>query len=266
MAGRDKGTSEQQTLSRTLEFLKTMAMSCAELSVNEIADELKVSKPTAYSIVNSLVAQNYLEKNPDSGKYHIGYSFYVMGHSYPRLYPFLIYAENYAIQLYEKLRMRVNICVFKPPMTALVIASKDSSLVARHVNGYVLPAHLSASGKVLLASLDQDKAMEYISSSELYSFTSKTITSPERLMEELSQVRAKGYATDIEEFVPGHVCISAPVKGAKSETVCSISLSRCPLDRCQAEGDKLIAQVKSTAMQISLDLGYPREYNMGSGV
>lgn len=266
MAGRDKGASEQQTLSRTLEFLKTIAMSCASLSVNEIADELKVSKPTAYSIVNSLVAQNYLEKNQDSGKYHIGYSFYVMGHGYPRLYPFLIYAENYAIQLYEKLRMRVNICVFKPPMTALVIASKDSSLVTRHVNGYVLPAHLSASGKVLLAALDEDKAMEYISSSELYSFTNKTITSPERLMEELSQVRAKGYATDIEEFVPGHVCISAPIKDAKSETVCSISLSRCPLERFQAEGEKLISDVKSTAMQISLDLGYPREYNMGPSI
>lgn len=266
MAGRDKGSSEQQTLSRTLEFLKTMAISCVSLSVNEIAEELKVSKPTAYSIVNSLVAQNYLEKNQDSGKYHIGYSFYVMGHSYPRLYPFLIYAENYAVQLFEKLRLRVNICVFKPPMTALVIASKDSSLIARHVNGYVLPAHLSASGKVLLAALDEDRAMEYISSSELYSFTSKTITSPERLMEELAMVRVNGYATDIEEFVPGNVCISAPVRDAKSDTVCSISLSRCPVDRFEREGEQLIADVKSTAMQISLDLGYPREFNMGPSV
>lgn len=258
MTAKEKGASEQQTLSRTLEFLTSIATSCVSMTVNEIAEELKVSKPTAYSIVNSLVAQECLEKDPESGRYHIGYRFYVTGHNYPRLYPFLIYTEDYAIALFEKFHMRINICVFKPPMTALVIASKDHSLVPRHVNGYLLPAHLSASGKVLLAALSKETAREYISSSELYSFTSKTITSPEKLMDELEMVREQGYATDIEEFVPGNVCISAPVLDAKNETICSISISRCPLERFESEGELLIEEVKRTAMQISLDLGYHR--------
>ena len=265
VAAKDKGAAEQQTLSRTLEFLGSIAASCASMSVNEIAEELRVSKPTAYSIVNSLTAQNYLERDPDSGKYHIGYSFYVMGHNYPRLYPFLIYAEDYAVALYERLRLRINICVFKPPMAALVIASKDRSLVPRHMNGFILPAHLSASGKVLLASLDEQTAREYITSSELYSFTSKTITSPDVLMKELEKVRRLGYATDIEEFVPGNVCVSAPVFDAKSSVVCSISVSRCPLRRFEAESESITAEVRSTAMQISLDLGYPRDKNVNFG-
>ena len=46
MTAKEKGASEQQTLSRTLEFLTSIATSCVSMTVNEIAEELKVSKPT----------------------------------------------------------------------------------------------------------------------------------------------------------------------------------------------------------------------------
>ncbi len=258
MANRDKAASEQQTLSRTLAFLSSIATSCVSLSVTEIADELKVSKPTAYAIVNSLVSQGYLEKDSDSGKYHIGYCFYAMGQSYPRMYPFLIYAESYALELFENMKLRINLCVYKPPMTSLVIASKDTSLVPRRSGGYMLPAHLSASGKVMLASLPKEKSRELIMAADLYPLTPRTITDHEELLRQLADIREQGFATDEEEFVSGRVCVAAPIYDASGSLACTISVAQCPVKRFVEQRDYIIKEVKNTALQISLEMGYPK--------
>lgn len=259
MATKEKNSAEQQTITKTLSFLGTMAQRGVSMTIMEIAEELNVSKPTAYAIVNSLHSLNYLEKDPDTNKYSIGYSFYVLGQSYPRQYPFLVYAEDYVRTLARNTGLRVNICVYKPPMYALVIASKDESVVQRHSGGYLMPAHVSASGKILLASLPDKDLKKIIYSSPLVKIAPKSITDPDKLMEELLAVRENGYATDEEEFVIGGVCTAAPVYNATGALVCTISLAKCPASRYAAERDQLIEAVRSTALQLSLDLGYPRE-------
>lgn len=259
MAQKNKAPSEQQMLSKTLAFLTSIAQSCASISVNEIADELAVSKPTAYTIVNSLVAQGYLEREENSPKYHIGYRFYVMGQNYYRLYPFLVYMEDYALSLYRQFGMRVNICVFKAPMTALVIASKDSSIIPRHRGGYMLPAHISASGKVLLANMPEKTALEYINSEPLYAITPYSITDTDTIVKQLEEVRKNGYATDLQELVCGSVCVSAPVFDASDKVLCSIGIARCPIEYYEENGETLISTIKSTALKISMDFGCPRD-------
>lgn len=255
---KDKASSEQP-LGKTLSFLTKIAGTCVSMSVVEIAEELKVSKPTAYAIVNTLVAQNFLEKDPDSGKFHIGYAFYAAGQNYPRLYPFLIFGDDYVNKLYEKLNLRTNICIYKEPMTALVVASKDRSLVPRHLGGYLLPAHISASGKMLLSALPEDVAADRIRAAELYATTSKTITDPEQLIASLAEIRHQGFAYDMEELVPGSACIAAPVFNAMGNVIYTISLSRIPIERFHSEKDYLIEELRNTAYQISADMGYSIE-------
>lgn len=255
----DKSSTEQQTLSRTLSFLNMMASTGQSLSVTEIADKLDVSKPTAYAIVNTLTAQNFLEKDSESGKLHIGYAFYVMGPSYQRQYPFLIYTEEHVLHLHEKYGMRVSISVFKPPMKVLVIAAKERGLVPRHLSGCLMPAHVSASGKLLLAYIDGTAAWAYISGTELAAFTGNTITASDALMEELARIRAQGYALDNEEFVPGNICVAAPIFDASGTVQAALSLSRCPVEKFRGSSAAIIQDVKNAALQISYDLGCSRD-------
>jgi len=259
MPPKQKNPSEQQMLSKTLAFLTSVAQSCRSLSVNEIADELDVSKPTAYTIVNSLVAQGYLEREESSPKYHIGYRFYVMGQNYYRLYPFLVYLEDPVINLHRQFGMRINICVFKEPMTALVVASKDSSIIPRHSGGYLLPAHISASGKVLLANMPPEEALAHIEAGSLYAMTQYSITDKATLLTQLDAVRANGYATDEQELVCGTVCVAAPVYDAAGRILCTMSIAKCPIDFFRDNRELLISTLKSTCMQISMDMGLPRE-------
>lgn len=254
----EKNTADQ-SLTKSLSLLKKLALTCELLSVSEITEELKVSKPTAYSIVNALCAQGYLEKDADSGKYHIGYLFYALGQNYPRMYPFLNFIESIVLEEHKRLGLRINVCVFKPPLTSLVIATKDESLVPRHSGGLTLPAHLSASGKVLLSALPQQTVEEYVSRADLYPLTAKTITDTKTLVEHIEIVRRQGYATDEEEFVPGSACVAAPVYDASGKVICSVSVSRCPIERFRVERDSLVLAVQNLAMRLSFELGLPRE-------
>jgi len=259
---KEKVNSEQQTLSRTLAFLTNISLTCVSLSVSEIADELKVSKPTAYTIVNSLVSQGYLEKEPETGKFHIGFRFYVQGQNYPRLYPFLIYADDYAQSLHSRLGLRINISVFKAPMAALVVASKDVSIVPRHSGGYLMPAHLSASGKLMLSALPRETAKDYIMSADLFPLTDKSITDPVKLMEEIDKVRELGYSIDDEEFVPGSVCAAAPIYNAAGHQLCTISAAKCSASRFAQDKELILRELKSAAVKVSIDLGYSRESHL----
>lgn len=252
-------TMPDQSLGKAMSLLTKLASTCNSMSVSELADEIKVSRPTAYAIVNTLAAQNYIEKDEITGKYRIGYMFYALGQNYPRLYPFLNYIENIVNEEHRRLGLRINICVFKPPMTALVIATKDESAIPRHSAGLTLPAHLSASGKVLLASLPKKTAEEYIKQSNLYPLTSKTITDAEELLKSIAEARDAGYATDEEEFVPSSACIAAPVYDASGKTICSVSLSRCPIGFFNENRQMLIDAVRDVAMRMSLECGLPRE-------
>lgn len=259
MAKTVEKTVTDQPMAKSLALLKRLALTCELLSVAEITEELKVSKPTAYSIVNTLCSQGYLEKDNDSGKYRIGYLFYALGQNYPRMYPFLNYLEGIVLEEHKRLSLRINICVFKPPLTALVIATKDESLIPRHSGGLTLPAHLSASGKVLMAALPQQTVEEYLDEADLYPLTTKTITDKKNLMEHIEIVRRQGYATDEEEFVPGSACVAAPVYDASGKIICSVSISKCPIERFRVERDSLVLAAQNLAMRLSYELGLPRE-------
>ena len=73
------------------------------------------------------------------------------------------------------------------------------------------PIHTTASGKVLLSSFSYRKVEEIIAEKGLERLTENTITTPEKLFEELALIRKRGYAVDDEECEIGHRCIAVPI-------------------------------------------------------
>lgn len=81
------------------------------------------------------------------------------------------------------------------------------------VVGAVMPAHCTALGKVLLASLLLDRARATVVRHGLPWWTPGTITSAPVLIEERDVVRSRGLATDRGETVRHVRCVAAPVLG-----------------------------------------------------
>ncbi|POM15638.1 Transcriptional regulator KdgR [Burkholderia cepacia] len=98
-----------------------------------------------------------------------------------------------------------------------------------------MPAHCSASGKLLLALLPRDERAALVRALALPRYTPNTISDPELLEAELDRTAHKGVAIDNEEFVAGIACIAAPVVGDDGACIAAVAVhapvSRAPLSR-----------------------------------
>jgi IclR family acetate operon transcriptional repressor len=101
--------------------------------------------------------------------------------------------------------------------------------------GSHVPAHCSASGKLLMAMLPREQRTALIHTLKLERFTPNTITDPELLETELDRIAHKRVAIDNEEFVAGIACVAAPVMDENNTCVAAIAVhapvSRAPLSR-----------------------------------
>lgn len=246
-----------QAIDRAFELINLLSTSNVPMTIMEISRALKITRTTAYAMVNSLLAQNCLEKDATSKKYTLGYRLYEIGSQYRYQFPFLNTAEKYINPMFQKWNMvRINVSVLKPQMMAVILLSKDSSLIPRMPHGQVLPAQCSGGGKALLASLDPAVIDEWLDSGvKLPALTPNTITERKHLHEELEKIRRQGYSIENEELSARRACVGAPIRNMSGETIAAASFATS-LQHFQQNQAELIDDIVLLTNDISGDLGY----------
>jgi IclR family acetate operon transcriptional repressor len=137
----------------------------------------------------------------------------------------------------------------------IAIAHGHGELGIQSSPGTRHPAHATALGKVLLASMPWTEAEALLGRDPLASLTPNTLTTMAALREELEKVGARGYAVDSEERAPGVTCIAAPIRDHSAGVVAAISVSG-PTFRMQGETfDDLRSLVRAHADEASEQLG-----------
>jgi len=116
--------------------------------------------------------------------------------------------------------------------------------------------HSSSLGKAIMAHLSEERVNEIIDKHGLPAKTANTITTRERLFEELEKTRERGYAVDREENLNGITCIGDSVLsdegvfGAVSVTGPSSRLHDKRIE------DELVEKLQSTADVIAINSKY----------
>jgi IclR family acetate operon transcriptional repressor len=117
--------------------------------------------------------------------------------------------------------------------------------------GRELPAHSNALGKAILAWLNRGELKAIIDQHGLKRSTPKTITSPSRLVHELSRVKKLGYATSYEEQYAGICAVGAPLFDGEGRVNAAVSVTGSPLAANWKEPEELVMRVKAAALVIS---------------
>lgn len=91
--------------------------------------------------------------------------------------------------------------------------------------GERLPAHATAMGKVLLASLPDDVLDERLAEGPLDKYTPATITDVAELRERILRVRTDGYDLSVEELYPGQIAAAVPITVEGGGTVGALGIS-----------------------------------------
>jgi DNA-binding IclR family transcriptional regulator len=212
-----------------------------EQGVSEIAQTTGLPKATAHRIIMTLFNTGFLERIPDGEKFRLGLPLVGLGLGALRRLDVRPAAQPYMQRLVDGFQEICTLGVFDRGRVLYVeVAHGPHSLTIAARVGRHLPAHCTASGKVLLAFLPPE-VVEPVLSAPLEIYTEKTITSPDRLREELKAVQQHGYAIADEEFEVGIWAISAPIRDIDGNVIAAMSIP-FPTNRLDPERIPEIAQ------------------------
>jgi DNA-binding IclR family transcriptional regulator len=238
---RDPNSYNVRAVERAVEVLSSFDGDHAEQGISEIAQTTGLPKATAHRIIMTLYNTGFLERTADGEKFRLGLPLLGLGLAALRRLDVRRAAQPYMQKLVDQFHEICTLGVFDRGQVLYVevVHSNHSLTIAARV-GRHLPAHCTASGKVLLAFLPPEIA-EPILSAPLPAYTEKTITSPDQLREELRIVRQRGYAIADEELEMGIWAISAPIRGFDRSVVAAVSIP-FPIYRLERERIPEIAQ------------------------
>ncbi|MEO7954064.1 MAG: IclR family transcriptional regulator C-terminal domain-containing protein, partial [Polaromonas sp.] len=120
--------------------------------------------------------------------------------------------------------------------------------------GSRVPAHCSASGKVLLAQMTAAQRQRLLAHAPLEKYTVKTVTDLAKLEKEIKRVQADGYALDDEEFLPGLLCLAVLVPApAGPSTLSNLCVAvQAPIMRLSAaKAKQLLPALQRAALALS---------------
>jgi DNA-binding IclR family transcriptional regulator len=241
-------------IDRMLDILELIELRQSGIVIKDLCDRLSVPRSTVYRILNTLEARDVV-KRAASGAYVLG----------PRLMNFAANVTDtrgsdlaqISMGPVEQLSLKINQSVKVSIVyneTALVVccaqSTQDFAITVRP--GRTIPLHAGAASKILLANLPEPDR-EKLLASPLRSFTSKTITDPGRLREELDEVRATDWSVDVGEHGEGIHAMATSIRGADGNVVAAISI---PYLGTSAKGDLSVMRQSliKTAQAISKEL------------
>ncbi|MFP4482754.1 MAG: IclR family transcriptional regulator [Thermovirgaceae bacterium] len=206
-----------------------------DLGVTEIAGKLDMEKSTAFRLVNSLKLRGYVRKDPENNRYSNGFRLFEMGNNVVKNMGLKEQAFPFLQELSKRTNEAVNLAIQDGRDVVYLdkIESQATIKVDLHV-GKRMPMYCTGLGKALLAFMDPAEVEELYSGETFESFTSTTHGDLASLMDELEEIRQRGYAWDNEEYVQDIVCIAAPVFGIGNDVVAAISVA---LPKFRYDGD-----------------------------
>ena len=243
-----------QSVERALTILEILARA-GEAGVTAIAAEIGVHKSTAFRLVSALEQAGLVEQAGDRGKYRLGMGILRLAGATTARLDVVQESRPIARRLAASTGETVNIAVLADN-SALYLdqVAGSSALQAHNWVGQHIPLHATSNGKVLLAGLPDDEVATVVAA--LPAHTDATITSRKRLLAEVAQTRAAGYAVAVDELEIGLTALAAPIRNAHGDVLASLSVSG-PTFRLAAERiEAMVPELLAASGEISRRLGW----------
>lgn len=244
------------SVANSIRLLKAFSDEEHELGVTNLARRLGLAKSTVHRLASTLIREDMLEQDSETGKYRLGIALFELGARVRRKMDVFNEAQFALKDLVEKTGETAHLTVLDH--TSVLFLYKVESRQAirmKSVLGARVPAHCSADGKALLA-YQSIEVIDSVVALGLPALTPKTLISDATLKSDLAQVRTRGYAIDDEETETGLRAVAAPVRDHRGEVVAAISIAG-PVQRMNKKVLMSYAPaVVAAANLVSLRLGH----------
>ena len=215
-----------QSLIRGLKILESYTSSKQSWGVRELGRTLDINAATTYRLIATLADRGYLEKNPDTQKYHLGPKVVQLAANYSMqnslieisLRIFAKYESQFPYNFYVGVMNSDSV-------TYIAVYESRGPLKITTEVGQSVSLYSSALGRLLLSKESDEFIEDLLARKPIEKLTPLTVTSQKELMKQIRQIRKTGYAVNRGEIYEEIAAVAAPITGLDGTVLAGLSLS-----------------------------------------
>ena len=224
MAGRGEGPDFVESLARGLDVLACFDASHRSMTLSEVATRAGLARPTARRLLLTLEELGFVRST--EGGFVLTPKVLTLGMAYVSALGLWDIARPHMEDLVGRTGESSSMAQLDGSDIVYVARVSVPKIIALRVEiGTRFPAPQTSQGKVLLAALDQeslDATLAVPSRAGLPPYIGQTAA---QLREELTRVRARGWALADEELAPGVRSVAAPVRDGQGRVRAAMNVT-----------------------------------------
>jgi len=245
-------------LVRGLELLRQFTRERPARTLSELAASLGLSRSAAFRLVYTLEHEGYLTRDEQTMQYQLTSKAVMFGFEFIQSLELDRVAQPVIRAVAEQTRVGVHLAMLEGWQTVYVdqVSAQIQFATNLHV-GTRTPAHVSASGRILLAYQSPERLEDIFQQLTRHADGVDVPQSFAEMLETARGDRRKGYVYKGSIYLPGVVSFAAPIHGRTGEGIAALLVTG-PHGFIEARGGErwLKDIVLDAANNISLELGY----------
>jgi IclR family pca regulon transcriptional regulator len=249
-----RGPDFVQSLERGLAVIRAFDRTHPELTLSEVATATGVTRAAARRFLLTLVDLGYVRS--DGRFFSLSPRVLELGYAYLSSLSLPEVAEPHLEDLVAEVNESSSVSVLDDGDVVYVARVPTSRIMAVSISvGTRFPAYATSMGRVLLAGLPDEELDKYLGAVDLARLTPRTVGTVSALRNELTRVRAQGWAIVDQELEEGLRAVAAPIRDRTGRTVAAINISahasRTPVESVRRN---LLPPLLAAAARIEADL------------
>jgi DNA-binding IclR family transcriptional regulator len=243
---------------RALRVLRFLAAQPEPVPLERVTAAVGIPRSSAYHLLTAMVEEGFVVHLPDERRYGVGVAAFEVGSGYARQAPLQRIARRPLATLGDRGVQSAHLAVLHGRDVLYVLEERAPGRPPLVTDvGVRLPAHLTASGRALLADLPPAQVRALFP--DAGAFVSRHGTGPQRLTELrrlLSEVRRHGSAGEDGEVTPGFASVAAAVHDHAGRPVAAVAVTYPTED--SVDPDDLARRVVHAAAELTRRInGHP---------
>jgi len=247
--------SQVPAATRALRVMRYLAGQPDPVPIDAIMRACGLPRSTAYHLLNTMIDEGFVVHLAEDRRYGLGVAAFEVGSGYTRQAPLQRIARRHLARLVDRTGHSAHLAVLHGRDVLYVVEERAPGRPPLVTDvGVRLPAHLTASGRAILAGLPavQVRAL-YPDRTAFVQRHGDGPGSLSALRSLLQETRSRGHAEETGEVTPGLASVAAAVRDHNDYPVAGVAITY-PVDE-RPDVPELVAGVAETAALLTRRLG-----------
>ncbi len=250
--------SQVPAATRALRVLRFLAAQPAPVPLERLAAACDLPRSSAYHLLATMVDEGFVAHLPEEHRYGLGVAAFEVGSGYARQEPLQRLARRHLAALVDEVGQSAHLAVLHGREVLYVLEERAPGRPPLVTDvGVRLPAHLTASGRAVLAALPASQVRALLP--DRAAFVDRTglgPSGPRQLREALAETRQRGYSLEVDEVTAGFSSVAAAVLDHNGHPVAAVAITFS--DDAGVDARRTAGLTVRTAAALSRRLGSTR--------